>query len=31
MPKGAIHVHNAVLMHYLTGKSVIYLHTNDVF
>lgn len=31
MPKGAIHVHEAVLMHYLTGKSVLDFHPDDVF
>ncbi|MGD1092438.1 MAG: acetate--CoA ligase [Bryobacteraceae bacterium] len=31
MPKGAIHVHNAVLMHYMTGKYVLDLHPDDVF
>lgn len=31
MPKGAIHVHNAVLTHYLTGKYVLDLHPGDVF
>jgi acetyl-CoA synthetase len=31
MPKGAIHVHNAVLMHYMTGKYVLDLHAGDVF
>jgi acetyl-CoA synthetase len=31
MPKGAIHVHNAALMHYITGKYVLDLHPGDVF
>lgn len=31
MPKGAVHVHNAVLTHYLTGKYVLDLHPGDVF
>ncbi len=31
MPKGAIHVHNAALMHYITGKYVLDLHPHDVF
>ena len=31
MPKGAIHVHNAALMHYITGKYVLDLHPDDVF
>jgi acetyl-CoA synthetase len=31
MPKGAIHVHEAVLMHYMTGKYVLDLHPTDVF
>lgn len=31
MPKGALHVHNAVLMHYLTGKHVLGLVPGDVF
>ncbi len=30
-PKGAMHVHNAVLMHYMTGKYVLDLHPDDVF
>lgn len=30
-PKGAIHVHQAVLMHYMTGKYVLDLHPNDIF
>jgi acetyl-CoA synthetase len=31
MPKGAIHVHNAVLMHYATAKYVLDLHPGDIF
>lgn len=31
MPKGALHVHNAVLMHYVTGKYVLDFHPGDVF
>jgi acetyl-CoA synthetase len=31
MPKGAIHVHNAVLMHYVTAKYALDLHAGDVF
>ena len=31
MPKGAIHVHNAVLTHYMTGKYVLDFHSDDVF
>lgn len=31
MPKGAIHVHNAVLTHYMTGKYVLDFHPDDVF
>ncbi len=30
-PKGAVHVHGAVLTHYLTGKLVLDLHRDDVF
>jgi acetyl-CoA synthetase len=30
-PKGAIHVHNAVLMHYMTGKYALDFHAGDVF
>jgi acetyl-CoA synthetase len=30
-PKGAIHVHEAVLMHYMTGKYVLDFHLGDVF
>jgi len=31
MPKGAIHVHQAALTHYATGKYVLDLHPDDVF
>jgi acetyl-CoA synthetase len=31
MPKGAIHVHNAVLTHYVTGKYVMDFHPGDIF
>ena len=31
MPKGAVHVHNAVLMHYMTAKYVLDLHPTDIF
>jgi acetyl-CoA synthetase len=31
MPKGAIHVHNGVLTHCLTGRSVLDLHAEDIF
>jgi acetyl-CoA synthetase len=31
MPKGAVHVHQAVLTHYATGKYVLDLHPDDVF
>lgn len=31
MPKGAIHVHNAALMHYITGKFALDLHPEDIF
>jgi acetyl-CoA synthetase len=30
-PKGAIHVHGAVLMHYATGKYALDLHDDDIF
>ncbi len=30
-PKGAVHVHNAVLTHYMTGKYVLDLHPGDNF
>ena len=31
MPKGALHVHQAVLTHYTTGKYVLDLHKGDIF
>ena len=31
LPKGAVHVHNAVLTHYMTGKYVLDFHPGDVF
>ncbi len=31
MPKGALHVHRAVLTHFVTGKYVLDLHPGDVF
>jgi acetyl-CoA synthetase len=31
MPKGAVHVHGAALMHYITGKYALDLHPDDVF
>jgi acetyl-CoA synthetase len=31
MPKGALHVHGAVLMHHVTGKYVLDFHEGDVF
>jgi len=31
MPKGAVHVHNAVLTHYMTGKYVLDFHDGDIF
>ncbi|WP_319524775.1 acetate--CoA ligase [uncultured Desulfosarcina sp.] len=31
MPKGALHAHNAVLTHYMTGKYVLDFHPGDVF
>lgn len=31
MPKGAVHVHEAVLTHYVTGKYALDLHPEDVF
>jgi acetyl-CoA synthetase len=30
-PKGALHVHGAALMHYMTGKYALDLHPEDVF
>jgi acetyl-CoA synthetase len=31
MPKGAVHVHNAILTHYMTGKYVLDFHEGDIF
>ncbi|MBI3934063.1 MAG: acetate--CoA ligase [Acidobacteria bacterium] len=31
MPKGAIHVHEAAIMHYVTGKYALDLHPGDIF
>jgi acetyl-CoA synthetase len=31
MPKGAVHVHEAALVHYATGKYVLDLHPQDIF
>ncbi|HEX6385570.1 MAG TPA: acetate--CoA ligase [Anaerolineae bacterium] len=31
MPKGALHVHEAVLMHYMTAKYALDLHPDDIF
>jgi acetyl-CoA synthetase len=31
MPKGALHVHGAAVMHYATGKVALDLHNDDVF
>ena len=31
LPKGAVHVHEAVLVHYATGRDVLDLHPDDVF
>jgi acetyl-CoA synthetase len=31
MPKGAVHVHSAVLMHYMTGNTVLDFHPDDIF
>ena len=31
MPKGAIHVHEAVLTHFITGRDVLDFHPDDVF
>jgi acetyl-CoA synthetase len=30
-PKGALHVHQAVLMHYMTGKFALDFHAGDIF
>ena len=31
MPKGALHVHEALLVHYLTGRYVLDFHPGDIF
>ena len=31
MPKGALHVHKAILTHYITGKYVLDFHEGDIF
>jgi len=31
MPKGAVHVHNAVVSHYATGRLALDLHPDDVY
>lgn len=31
MPKGAVHVHEAVVAHYITGKYALDFHSEDVF
>lgn len=31
MPKGVLHVHQAVLIHYITGKYVLDFHEGDIF
>ena len=31
LPKGAIHVHEAALMHYMTGQYALDLHPGDIF
>ncbi|MDD2581236.1 MAG: acetate--CoA ligase [Desulfuromonadaceae bacterium] len=31
MPKGAVHVHNAVNTHFITGRYVLDLHPDDIF
>jgi acetyl-CoA synthetase len=31
MPKGALHAHNAVLTHYITGRYVLDFHDDDIF
>jgi len=31
LPKGAVHVHEAALMHYATGRDVLDLHPDDVY
>ncbi|WP_306535218.1 acetate--CoA ligase [Geobacter sp.] len=31
MPKGAVHVHNAILTHFITGRYVLDFHPDDIF
>jgi len=31
LPKGAVHVHDAVVMHYATGRFVLDLHPDDIY
>ena len=31
MPKGAVHVHNAVLTHFITGRYVLDFHAGDIY
>ncbi len=31
MPKGAVHAHQAAMIHYVTGKYVLDLHDDDIF
>ena len=31
MPKGAVHVHNAIYTHYMTGKFALDMHPDDIF
>jgi acetyl-CoA synthetase len=31
MPKGAIHVHQAIMNHYMTGKFALDMHEDDIF
>lgn len=31
MPKGAVHVHQAVLVHYMTAKYILDLHPEDIY
>jgi acetyl-CoA synthetase len=31
MPKGAVHVHDAILTHFITGRYVLDFHTEDIF
>jgi len=30
-PKGAVHIHGAVIMHYITGRLALDLHPDDIF